>query len=177
MTFEENPILKNQARLNSKDLKELKINYIRNIKLLHGGIVEFDNWEDFKFQYLNNSHDTPLNGVKNDWRNRKTSIDYLGFRVWMKGKWLKLPKKDLNNSFFNEIDCFSTQNGFHTGTFNGGEYFLGEFRIYLDDFPLIKSNILNIVSEREINRVFKTEREKNLFVRRAKLDIIFESTL
>jgi hypothetical protein len=171
---EEMNILRNQARLNSKDLNELEKNYIRNIKLIHGGIVEFENWDNFTFQYINNSHDNPLNGIRNDWRAKETNKNYLGFRGWIKGKWTKLPKKNLNNNFFSETDCFSTQLGFNTGTFNGGENFSGEFRLYMEDFPLIKANILNIVSEDILKKIFKTDRELKLFVRKAKLETIFD---
>jgi hypothetical protein len=167
--------LKNQARLNSKNLDELEKNYIRNMKIIHGGVVKFKNWKDFHFEFINISHDNPLNVVRRYSNN--TSKNYLGFRGWIKGEWLVLPTKNLIDSPFCQTACFSTQLGFHTGTFNGGVNFSGEFRLYLDDFPLIKFNILNIISEKELEKVFKTDSELKAFVRKAKLDSIFESTL
>ena len=157
MTLEQQ---RNYVRLHANNLTELHNLYVEYLYKLCKGVVSFDNFNELKFGKISNSHNCPIKGVTNFSREENKPISYYGFRVWIRGEWLENPDKYSNENTrsyierYDSIDSFRYINGFNIGTFNGGEKFSGELLIFINDFPLIKKNLLSIVNQKDLEEAY-----------------------
>lgn len=172
--------LRNYARLNARNLSELYDLYIDIQKKIFGLDVVITDWKKFSFGNVTNSHNCPINGVTNWGNDDKTKpSSYLGWAGYnLKGNYkgkLKLIDKTILKEFsferFDSIHFHSFQYGINTGSFNGGENFMGCFYLYLDDFPLILENLPIIISKKEFESAFPNKSYDRL-LRKLKLEKI-----
>jgi hypothetical protein len=153
----------NRTRLTAKTLDEVHDGYIRDLEEFTGINVTITDIKEAYFKRIHNSWDCPIGGVVN-WCGKDKNLPdyYYGFYNSISGNWeKKLPKiikyknKEYKLSF--SLDIFSMFEGFHTGTFNGGQCFSGEIRFYIDDFPLLKKNLINVVSFSELAKAYEID--------------------
>jgi hypothetical protein len=173
--------LRNYARLNAKSLSELYDLYVEIQKKIFGLDVVITDWNKLSFGKVANYWNCPINGVMN-WcgQYKDRPVYYLGWsspnmRGYYKNE-VKLIDKDILNHFtFNKFDTIgfhSFQYGFNTGTFNGGEKFMGEFRLFIDDFPTIFENLPNLIPKSQFEAEFPNNSYDRL-LRKIKLEKIF----
>jgi len=136
--------------------------------------IEYTEAEKFDFvniEQVYTSHGCPIGkpnqppGVKaGSW----TYLYYSGWKFWVKGtitgsKYISDQAKKEKWNKREEEPGFSKLFGYgsrlpykilgcHTGTFNGGENFSGEFYMFVDDFPKIKVKYDKHESEKEQNK-------------------------
>lgn len=147
------------VRLNAEsvsDIEEMMKKVSREVMVEDGCYLE-DVTLDVRYsESVSNSHSCPLDGVHNWHGKDDLPLGYPGFSGRIKGKWSKRPAGFRSDSIRNVSSCI------HTGCGGGdGLKFKYDVRIYLSDFPKLKSKVEEILSTKddltEIKEMFVNE--------------------
>lgn len=132
----------------------------------------FDNVEDI---YC--SHNAPIGKPRIcSYNEKKVRSKWPGWRFWVKGtingpsykkdKSCREGEPSFTALFRDSFASYSHQiSGCHTGSFNGGSNFSGEFGMFIEDFPKIKKKYtrwLKDENKREAQRIKEEEERKRL---------------
>jgi len=130
----------NRLRLEAKSMYEVLDLIVKYSFEFFGAELKITD-ANLSFGMVSCSHSAPV-GKQTNWcgRDKNLPTEFLGWSGNISGKWIANGK----NRWGEEIDGFTRLTeggglvGIHTGTFNGGSRFNGEFRFFLDDFPKLK---------------------------------------
>lgn len=157
-------ISRDYVRLNAKNLTDIhelfvecmydKFKVIVDIPELKTGI--------FKLRQVCNYHSAPI-GKKTNFGgvNKNYPTSFIGWElINTRGTYRDINGNKLSDKFlrnFDTIRSLSWFNGINTGTFNGGDNFMGCFRFFIDDFPFIKENMIDLFDKNNIMDVYKID--------------------